>query len=67
LDEELYEPNDNTPSLKTKVKLISETPVGWIMKADPNSGLPCFVNQSTGAKVRIIVVEFIINYIKLNI
>ncbi|XP_025417931.1 rho GTPase-activating protein 12-like isoform X2 [Sipha flava] len=50
LDEELYEPNDNTPSLKTKVKLISETPVGWIMKADPNSGLPCFVNQSTGAK-----------------
>ncbi|KAL4149827.1 hypothetical protein QTP88_003683 [Uroleucon formosanum] len=49
LDEE-YEPNDNIPPLKTKVKPISETPVGWIMQADPTSGLPCFVNQSTGAK-----------------
>jgi len=52
LDEE-YEPNDNTPPLKTKIKPISETPVGWIMQADPTSGLPCFVNQSTGAKVKI--------------
>jgi len=52
LDEE-YEPNDNTPPLKSKVKPISETPVGWIMQADPTSGLPCFVNQSTGAKVKI--------------
>jgi len=51
LDEE-YEPNDNIPPLKTKVKPISETPVGWIMQADPTSGLPCFVNQSTGAKVK---------------
>lgn len=49
LDEE-YEPNDNAPPLKTKIKSITETPVGWIMQADPTSGLPCFVNQSTGAK-----------------
>lgn len=51
LDEE-YEPNDNTPSLKTKVKPVNETPVGWIMQADPTSGLPCFVNRTSGAKVK---------------
>lgn len=50
LDEE-FEPNDNTVPVKTKIKPISETPVGWIMQADPTSGLPCFVNRSTGAKV----------------
>lgn len=51
LDEE-YELNDNNiPPLKTKIKPIGETPVGWLMQADPISGLPCFVNQSTGAKV----------------
>lgn len=51
LDEE-YEPNDNTPSLNTKVKPSNETPVGWIMQSDPTSGLPCFVNQTSGAKVK---------------
>jgi len=46
LDEE-YEPNDNNPPINTK------TPVEWMMQADPTSGLPCFVNRSTGAKVKI--------------
>ncbi|XP_050535745.1 rho GTPase-activating protein 12-like [Daktulosphaira vitifoliae] len=47
-----YEPNDNcTPAPKTNAKKsINDAPVGWIMQADPSTGLPCFVNQSTGAK-----------------
>ncbi|XP_050437352.1 rho GTPase-activating protein 12-like isoform X2 [Adelges cooleyi] len=50
LNEE-YEPNDSnfTPAPKEK-KPIGDTPAGWIMQADPSSGLPCFVNRSTGAK-----------------
>lgn len=53
LDKE-YKLNDNTSplSLNKKIKSISEIPVGWIMQTDPTSGLPCFVNQSTGSKVR---------------
>lgn len=62
LDEE-YEPNDNPPlPLKTKVKPLSEIPVGWIMQSDPTSGLPCFVNRSSGAKVKILFIFYKTTY-----
>lgn len=69
LDEE-YEPNDNNPPLplKIKIKPISEIPVGWIMQADSTSGLPCFVNQSSGAKVRkILILNFNISIFPGNL
>lgn len=59
LDEE-YKHNDNNspPPVNKKNNPVSEIPIGWIMQTDPTSGLPCFVNQSTGSKVNKILFLF---------